>query len=300
MPSLRMVPLGSIRIPDVRVSSILDDEQKALMASTVREVGVVQDIVVREVGESGYELVAGRSRLQALADQGALEIPVKVVAADERLGLILNIVENVARGTYEYISIAQAIRRLRSLGSTDEELERIFPWSRRWIVFIEGLQDLPDDVVCALRERRLTPTHVQVALSLPTPFEVHDGLKTALNLGWDTGTFRIFVQNRVDQIERLKREAEARGVEAEIPPAVPGDLVAYSQCLLCGYKKPRAQVTTQLVCEGCRDLAGYVTSQLGPPEDAVETLYAALKAYFGVRQPGGGAEPSKPGAPAQG
>jgi len=283
MPELRMVPLGSIRIPDVRVSSILDEDQRALMASTVRAVGVVQDVVVREVGEGGYELIAGKSRLQALADQGALEVQVKVVSADEKLGLVMNIIENVARGSYEYVSIAGAIRRLRSLGSTDEELERIFPWSRRWIGFIEGLQDLPDDVVGALREKRLTPTHVQIALNLPTPYEVHDGLKTAVNLAWDTGTFRVFVQNRVDQIARAKAEAEAKGVEPEIPAAVPGDLVAYSQCLLCGYKKPRGQVVIQHVCDGCRDLARYLTSQLGPPEDAMETVYAALQAYYGAR-----------------
>jgi len=283
--SLKTVKLERIRIPDVRVSSILDEEQKALLDSTIREVGVVQDIVVRALGPDEYELVAGKSRLEALRSQGETESQVKVIGADEKLGLIMNVIENVARGSYEYISVAQSIRKLRSLGTTDEELERIFPWSKRWVKFIEELQDLPDDIVEAIKNKKLTPTHVQIALNLPTPFEVHDGLKTAVNLDWDTGTFKTYVQNRVEQISRARAEAESRGQEPEIPPPQPQQLISYKQCLLCGYKKPAEQVTMQYVCDGCKDLCGYITGQLGPAEDAIQTIYAALQAYYGRSRP---------------
>jgi len=286
MAELKVVELDKIRIPEVRVSSVLDEEQKALMASTIKEVGVIQDVVVRDIGDGNYELIAGKSRLEELKNQGYVETQVKVIPADEKLGLVMNIIENIARGQFEYISIAQSIRKLKELGAKDEELERIFPWSRRWIQFIEELQDLPEDVVEAIRSKRLTPTHVQLALNLPTPYEVHDGLRTAINLEWDTGTFKTYVQNRVEQISRVREEAAAKGVEPEIPVAKPAELIQYQQCLLCGYKKPREQITTQLVCEGCKELIGYVTGQLGPAEDAIQTVYKALQIYFGKPQPG--------------
>jgi len=293
MAELKVVELDKIRVPEIRVSSVLDEEQRALMASTIKEVGVVQDIVVRSVGPDEFELVAGKSRLEQLRTLGFRESQVKVIGADEKLGLIMNIIENVARGSYEYISIAQSIRKLKQLGASDEELERIFPWSRRWIQFIEELQDLPEDVVEAIRSKRLTPTHVQLALNLPTPYEVHDGLRTAINLDWDTGTFKTFVQNRVEQISRVREEAAAKGVEPVIPPSEPEKLIQYQQCLLCGYKKPREQITTQLVCEPCKELIGYVTGQLGPAEDAIQTVYKALQIYFGKPQPPG----FEPGTP---
>jgi len=285
MAELKTVDLSKIRIPEVRVSSILDEEQRALLSSTIKEIGVVQDIVVRRVGEDEYELVAGKSRLTELRTLGFMESTVKVIDASEKLGLIMNIVENVARGSYDYISIAQAIRKLRALGSTPEDLEKIFPWRSRWIQFIEELQDLPDDVQAAIAQRKITPTHVQIALNLPTPYEVHDGLKTAINLEWDTGTFKTFVQNRVAQIERAREEAAAKGVEPEIPPAIPQELIQYTQCLLCGYKKPRNQVTIQQVCDACKELVSYITGQLGPSEDAIKTVYSALQVYYGTRQP---------------
>lgn len=299
MAELKVISLESITIPDVRVSSILDEEQKALLASTVKEIGVVQDIVVRRKGADRYELIAGKSRLTEIRALGFTETQVKVIDVDDKLGLVMNIVENVARGSYDYLSISKAIRRLREMGTSPEELERIFPWRKRWITFIEGLQDLPDDVTEALSAQKIKPTHVQLALNLPTPHEVHAGLRTAITHEWDTGTFRVFVENRVEQIARAKAKAAELGVKPEIPEAVPEQLIRYKQCLVCGYQKPAEEVTVQLVCDGCRQLAKYITDQLGPPEDAMETIFAALKAYFGTRPSEGARSPSTTPGPSQ-
>jgi len=299
MAELKTIPISSIKIPDVRVSSILDDEQKAFLASTIKEIGVVQDPIVRPLQDGSYELVAGRSRILELQNQGAKEIQVKVIDAEEKTALMMNIIENVARGTYDYISISKTIRKLKHLGTTPEELERVFPWSKRWIEFLEGLQDLPDDLVAALQAKKITPTHIMYALNLPTPYEVHSGLRSAINLSWDTATFKTFVQNRVEQIERAKQQAAAQGIEPTIPEAVPEQLVQYKQCLLCGYQKPREQVNATLVCEACATLVKYLVDQLGPPENAINDIYGALKVYFGDRSLLGAAAPSSKEASAQ-
>ena len=285
MPELKMVPINQIQIPAVRVSSILNEEEQAFMESTIKSVGVIQDIVVRQAGIDVYELVAGKSRLRELEKLGYTKVQVKVIDVDPKVGLIMNIVENVARGSYDYISISQSIRKLRELGATDEELIKVFPWQKRWLKFIEELQDLPVDVVEALQAGVIKPTHVQLALNLPTPFEVHDGLKTAINLKWNTATFKVFVENRVEQISRARQEASAKGVAPEIPPANPSQLIGYKQCLVCGYKKPANEVVVQLVCEGCFQLTKYITDQLGPSEEAIQTIFSALQAYFGKPQP---------------
>ncbi|RLE63567.1 MAG: hypothetical protein DRJ38_07270 [Thermoprotei archaeon] len=284
MPELRTIPIDKIKIPDVRVSSILNDEQKAFLSSTIREIGVIQDPVVRALPDGSYEVIAGKSRIQELAAQGAAEVQCKVIEADEKTSLLMNIVENIARGSYDYISISRAIRKLRELGTSYEELEKVFPWKKRWIEFIEQLQDLPDDVVEALRTKKITPTHVQVALALPTPYEVHDALRSAVNLGWSSSVLKTFVENRLEQIQRAKMEAAAKGVEPVIPKANPQELVQYKQCLVCGYKKPADQVTVQLICEDCLNIARYVAANLGSSPDTLNTIYAALQAYFGPPQ----------------
>lgn len=283
MAELKTVSLEKIKVPDVRVSSVLNNEQRALIASTIKEIGLVQDIVVRDLGDGSFELVAGKSRLEELTKLGVTEREMKVISADEKLALIMNITENVARGTYEYLSVARAIRRLISLGSSWEDLEKIFPWKRRWIQFIEGLQDLPDDVQAAIESKKITPTHIQIAINLPTPVEVHDGLRTAITHGWDTGTFGIFVENRVAQIEAARKRAAELHVEIEIPVASPTELIRYKMCLTCGYKTPAEKITTQLVCEDCVKLLSYVTGQIGPPAKCMDVLFSALKLYYGQR-----------------
>jgi ParB-like chromosome segregation protein Spo0J len=280
-PETRRIKIADIKIPDVRVNSILTEEQKALLKSTIEQVGVVQDPVVRQLEEGGYELIAGKSRMGELQAQGATDIDVKVIVVEKKLALIMNITENIARGSYEYISVARAIRELRALGSTPEELQKVFPWRAQWIDFIEGLQDLPEDVQEAIRAHKLTPTHVQAALVLPTPAEVHSGLQTAYKLGWDSATLRTYAQNRAEEIAAAKKKSEEQGQPLVIPQANPGELVQYRQCLGCGYKKPSKTITIQLLCEDCLTLIKYLTSQVGPPEEAITTVYAALAFYHG-------------------
>jgi ParB family chromosome partitioning protein len=294
MPELKKVLVEQIRIPEVRVSSIHTEEQRALLASTIAEVGVVQDVVVRRLGPDTYELVAGKGRLQELVNAGQYEVDVKVIDADEKLGLIMNITENVARGSYDYISVSRAIRKLLNMGVKIEELEKIFPWRQRWIQFLEGLQDLPDDVVVGIESRKITPTHVQLALNLPTPEEVHAALRTAMNLEWDTGIFKTYVENRVEQISRAQQKARAQGQPAEIPAPNPEQLTQYKQCLCCGFQKPAEKVQAQIICEDCQNIARYVTANIGQEEVPLQTLYAALKAYYGARPPAATAAPSTP------
>lgn len=284
MAELKILNFENIKIPEFRVSSIHTEEERALIASTVKQIGLVQDMVVRPLPDGNFELISGKARLEELHKVGLTEYTFKVLEANDKMALIMNIIENVARGSYDYVSVSKAINQLLKTGSTLAELEKIFPWKKRWISFLAGLQDLPVDVVQGLQEKKITPTHVQVALNLPTPSEVHSGLRTAITHDWDTSTFKIFVENRARQLAHAKETAAAQGVEPEIPPLMPAELIKYKQCLVCGYQKDAAEVNVQLVCGPCVKLTKYITSQLGPPEEAIHTVFAALQAFQG-RQP---------------
>jgi ParB/RepB/Spo0J family partition protein len=275
------VKIADVTIPDVRVNSVLNDEQKALIRSTISQIGIVQAPVVRLLETGKYEIIAGKTRMLEAQAQGADEIDVIVVPADSKTALIMNITENIARGSYEYISIARAIRELKRLGSSEEDLRKVFPWGKQWIGFLEGLQDLPDDIVEAIREHKLTPSHVQAALILPTPEEVHSGLQTARDLGWDSKTLRTYAENRADEVRVARQKAEEQGVAPVIPLAQPQELIQYKQCLGCGYKKPAQTITIQLLCEDCLALIKYVTGQLGDPKEAITQVYNALAFFQG-------------------
>lgn len=277
------LPIDAIRIPDVRASSKLTPEQLEFFKATVEAVGVVQDPVVRSVGPGEYELVAGKTRLEELRSRGETEVSVKLIDADERTATFMHLAENVARGSVDPVSIAKVMEKLKATGTSITELSRVLGKSETWVRRTLALLELPEHYQEAIADGRLTPTHVYIAAKMPTPYEVDDALRTAITHGWNTSVFDTFVTNRIRQIEEARIAAHEKGVEPVIPKAEPEKLISYKQCLVCGYRIPADQISVQLCCDGCRELAAYITSQLGPWADCKETVFNALRLYFGPR-----------------
>jgi len=278
--SYEEIPIDLIDIPDVRVNSVLDDEQKAWLEATIKSMGVIQDPVVRRKPDGRYELIAGKSRITKMKELGMEKVRVKVLDADDLTALKMNIIENVARGSWDYISLARAIKKMFDLGATMEDVCKTFGRSETWVRRTLVLLDLPEEIQEAIRAGKLTPSHVYIAGRLPTPYEVHDALLTALRLGWSTSVLETYVENRLYEIEQAKKQAAATGQPVEIPEPNPEKLIQYKMCTLCGYMHPSDKVTVQIVCQDDLDLVKYIRDMLGPGPDAIQTVYKALQLYF--------------------
>lgn len=278
------LPIDAIRIPDVRASSKFTPEQLEFFKATVDAFGVVQDPVVRSTGPGEYELVAGKTRLEELKARGETEISVKLIDADERTAMFMHLAENVARGSVDPVAVAKVMQKLKSTGTPISELSKVLGKSETWVRRTLALLELPEEYQGAIADGRLTPTHVYLAARMPTPYEVDDALRTALTHKWNTSIFETFVTNRLAQLQAAKKAAVEKGVEYTPPPAEPEKLISYVQCLVCGYRVPREKTSVQIVCEGCRELAAYITTQLGPWEKCKETVFTALQLYFGSPQ----------------
>uniref|UniRef100_A0A6H2A3Y9 ParB-like N-terminal domain-containing protein n=1 Tax=viral metagenome TaxID=1070528 RepID=A0A6H2A3Y9_9ZZZZ len=282
--SLRKIPIEAIDIPDLRASSKFTPEQLEFFKATVDAVGIIQDPVVRPTEPGHYELVAGKTRLEELKARGETEIQVKVIDADEKTALLMHISENIARGSVDVISVARVLSKMQGMGMSVAELARMIGKSETWLRRTLALLELPEQYQAAIAEGRLTPTHVYLAARMSTPYEVDDALRTALTHNWNTSIFETFVTNRLAQLEAAKKAALEKGVDYAPPPAEPEKLISYVQCLVCGYRVPREKTRVQIVCEGCQELAKYITTQLGPWERCKETVFAALQLYFGQPQ----------------
>ncbi|TKJ25403.1 MAG: hypothetical protein CEE41_04425 [Hadesarchaea archaeon B3_Hades] len=278
MAEMKVIPLDHLIIPEVRASSRLTPEQAEFFEATVEEFGIIQDPVVRALDDGFYELVAGRTRILALAEGGAREAQVKVIEADEDTALFMHLAENVARGSVDPVSVAKVIDKLMVLAIPVSEIARKLGRSETWVRRTHQLLDLPEGYQAAVADGQLTPTHIQIALQMPTPYEVDQALQTTIRLGWNTPILKTYVENRLAQIQAAKIAARDSGAPLEVPAPDPQRLIQYKMCLLCGYQVPSDQIQVQLVCDHCRDLVKYVTSQAGPPEEAIETVYSALLA----------------------
>ena len=279
------LPLKVITWPKIRVSSRMTPDQRSFFESTMRSLGPIQDVVVREVAPGQYEGVAGKTRWQELIDQGHEEYDVKLVDVNKRTARMMNVAENVARGSWDYIDVAETIQEDLSEGGNLQDWTKVLNRSETWVRRTLALLELPEGLQQALRDGKLTPTHVYLAARMPTPHETMDALQTFITHGWNTSISETFVNNRLAQLAAARKKAVEQGIEYAPPPVEPEKLISFQQCLLCGYRVPRDQVTVQLACKGCIELAQYITSQLGPWEKCKNTVFNALQQYFSQMRP---------------
>jgi ParB family chromosome partitioning protein len=143
------------------------DEELASLAASIREVGILQPIVVRKSGDSAYELVAGERRLRAAKQAGLATVPVVVRDTDDADILREALIENIHREDLGPIELAEAFRALlEDLSLKQEELADRVGVSRSHIANTIRLLQLPLEVQQLLTDSKIQAGHARALLSL--------------------------------------------------------------------------------------------------------------------------------------
>lgn len=178
--------------------SEFDDEALEALARSIREVGVLQPIVVRARGD-GYELVAGERRLRAARLAGLATIPAIIRHGDDTESLREALIENIHRQDLSALELAAAFQELlEELGVTQETVAERLGYSRAHVANTIRLLSLPADVQRLLAEGRIQAGHARALLSLPD-----DAARSALALrvaaeGLSVRQVEDLVRNYVD------------------------------------------------------------------------------------------------------
>lgn len=139
----------------------------AELAASIKELGVLQPVLVRALPTGRYELVAGERRLRATRTAGLTEIPAIVVDTDERGSLERALVENIHREDLNPIEEAAGFKQLIEEGGlTQEALGERIGRTRGAISNTLRLLELPTAVQKMLIERKLTAGHGRALLGL--------------------------------------------------------------------------------------------------------------------------------------
>jgi len=150
------------------------------LAQSIRENGVIQPIVVREVGE-GYEIIAGERRFRANILAGNTTIPAIVKEATELQSAEMALVENIQRQGLSAIEEAKALKTLMDHSQmTQEDLANKIGKSQSAIANKMRLLNLPDEIQEAVASRFITERHARALLGL-TPeqqLDVFDKIRT--------------------------------------------------------------------------------------------------------------------------
>ncbi len=171
--ALRMAPVETV-IPNPRQPRThFDEEAVKELSASIAELGVLQPLLVRDLGGDRLELIAGERRLRAARDAGLTEVPVLIVDTDETGSLERALVENIHRTDLDPIEEAAAYKQLLDEGGlTQEQLGTKLGRSRVTIANALRLLDLPDAIKKLVINGRLTAGHARALLSLAgNPFQ---------------------------------------------------------------------------------------------------------------------------------
>ncbi len=143
------------------------------LSLSIREKGLLQPILVREIGPDKYQIVAGERRWRAAQIAGIHEVPVVVRELTDAEVLEVAIVENIQREDLSAIEEAAGYSKLiEEFGHTQEVLAKIVGKSRSHITNLLRLLNLPQKVRDLVDSGRLSMGHARALLSAADPVEL--------------------------------------------------------------------------------------------------------------------------------
>ena len=169
--SIRQIDRAKIVPSPLQPRKTFRPEALAEMVDSIRERGVIQPLIVREVAGK-FELIAGERRWRASKEAGLETLPAIVRKASDREVLELALIENLQRADLSPIEEAEAYARLiRDFSMTQEDVARQVGKGRVVVANAVRLLALPDQIRAWLSSNDLTVGHAKVLLGLPTAEE---------------------------------------------------------------------------------------------------------------------------------
>jgi ParB family chromosome partitioning protein len=171
----RRVPLTFLRANPNNPRLRFAEEDLEDLASSIREKGVIQPILVRSVPGAfdAYEIIAGERRWRAAQKAELHDVPVTVVEASDREALELAIIENVQREDLNAIEEASGYDRLMAeFGYSQSDLAKSIGKSRSHVANTLRLLKLPDPVKRSVATGDLSAGHARALLSVADPEQV--------------------------------------------------------------------------------------------------------------------------------
>lgn len=164
-----LVPIESVKPNPDQPRRSFDETALDDLASSIREKGIIQPLIVRPKSE-GYEIVAGERRWRAAQMAQLHEIPVLVREFSDTEVLEVAIIENIQRADLNPVEESAGYKQLmEKFGHTQEKLAEVLGKSRSHIANSVRLLHLPPEILAYLREGKLSSGHARALITAEDP-----------------------------------------------------------------------------------------------------------------------------------
>lgn len=171
---------GSSAINEIRIDQIspnpdqprtsFDETALEELASSIRELGIIQPLTLRSMGSGNYQIISGERRYRAAKLAGLDTVPAYVRTANDAELTEMALIENIQREDLNAIEIALTFRKLiDQYNLTQERLSERIGKKRATIANFLRLLKLPAEVQLGLRDKRVDMGHARALLSVDKP-----------------------------------------------------------------------------------------------------------------------------------
>jgi ParB family chromosome partitioning protein len=191
----RLIPIEFVGRNPRNPRRYFDESELQDLASSIRQHGIVQPVVVRTTADNRYEIIAGERRWRAAQLAGLTDIPVIVRDVDDRTALEIAIVENVQRSDLNPLEEAMGYELLiADHGYTQNDLGEIIGKSRSHVANSLRLLKLPEPVRDMLASGTLSAGHARALIPTSDPIAL---AKTVVAKGMSVRDAERLAQNDI-------------------------------------------------------------------------------------------------------
>jgi ParB family transcriptional regulator, chromosome partitioning protein len=166
--ALAEIPVGAIEVNPFQPRRVFDEDSLVALSDSIREVGLLQPILVRPLDDDTYQLIAGERRWRAAKRAGMDTVPAIVRTTSDVASLEHALVENLHRADLNALDEAAAFNQLiDDFGMTHETLALRMGRSRATITNTLRLLHLPPTIQHLLRSGRISAGHARALIGSP-------------------------------------------------------------------------------------------------------------------------------------
>ena len=196
-PRLEDIAVGSIEPNPLQPRVHFDEETLAELAESIREIGVLQPVLVRPLGAGSFQLIAGERRWRAATRAGLAVIPAIVRDTDDLGSVEQALIENLHRQDLTPLEEAAAYQQLiEDFTLTHEQVATRVGKSRSAVSNTLRLMSLPPSIQALLADGRLTAGHAKALLGTPDRAFQEQLARRAVGEQWSVRMLEDAVRDR--------------------------------------------------------------------------------------------------------
>ncbi len=216
--NINKLPIANLVKNKFQPRKYFDKESLEELSNSIKERGVIQPIIVRELKNNNdkYEIIAGERRWLAAQNAGLHEVPVVITEADDLKSLEFAIVENVQRHDLNPIEEANGYQRLIDDFKYDhEKVAKFIGKSRSHISNCLRLLTLPKEVVQLVEIGKLSQGHAKILVGLENAFFVAKKiLDKKLSVRQAENLVRFFKTKKIPKI--ISKDSNIKELESSL------------------------------------------------------------------------------------